>query len=261
MAELIDKVDIVPAPSNGVGQLTQGDMGRYSIRVSEFNPAGGKEEFAVTLPDNPQWGNVLLRAAILKRTSWQTQNIPTIIHAVVYADSMGLDIMAGDVYMAQEGRLSTTAGAKIRHAMGTGRIVGYDVAITEGPLKKFTWVSKNVNGSIDLPNYKAVVTVHIKDWAKPVVYETTLDEWFHGPNPNWRTRPTYMLRRNALSKALEEVAPLGIEADEAPPQTQYMEELLQKSIESIQQQKQIAAANLVPNGRIPYAGQVPQGKP
>ena len=52
---------------------------------------------------------------------------------------------------------------------------------------------------------------------KRQVYETTLSEWFHGPNPNWINRPQYMLRRNALSKALEEVAPMGIEADEAPP--------------------------------------------
>jgi hypothetical protein len=218
MAELIDnKVEIVPAPSDGPGALTQGDMGRYTIRVSEFTPSGTKEEFAVALPNDPKWGDVLLRAAILKRTTWAHCNMPTIIHAVMYSDNMGLDIMAGDTYMAQEGRYSTTAGAKIRHAMASGRIAGYSVDITDGPTKSFAWDSRGAKQSLTLPNYKAVVTVHVKNWLVPITYETTLDEWFAGANPNWRSRPKYMLRRNALSKALEEVSPMGVEADEAPP--------------------------------------------
>jgi hypothetical protein len=217
MAEIIDgKVEIVPS-SGLAGPMTQGDMGRYSIRVSDFTPAGAKEDFSVAVPADEKWGDIMLRAAILKRNTWAHCGIPTIIHAIMYADNMGLDIMAGDVYMAQEGRYSTTAGAKIRHAMSSGRIVGYIVDITSGPVKKFKWSARNVPGEIDLPNYTAKVTVHVKDWTTPVVYETTLSEWFHGPNPNWINRPQYMLRRNALSKALEEVAPMGIEADEAPP--------------------------------------------
>src|SRR5207245_5307778 len=67
------------------------------------------------------------------------------------------------------------------------------------------------------PNLKATVTVQVRDMDKPVTYQTTLVEWFTGRNPNWRTRPAYMLRKNALSKVMEEVAPLGTEADEAPP--------------------------------------------
>lgn len=221
MAELEEQASIIPAPSTGLGQVVQGDMGRYSLRVSEYSPSGKKEEFAVVVPDNPTWGSIMLRAAILKRTTWKNIELPMIILGVKYADDMGLNILAGDVYMAQEGRLSTTAGAKIRHAMGTGKIAGYTVDIVDGPVTKFEYREKNENKSISLPNYKATITVKVKDWDMPMVYSTTLSEWFAGHNPNWRTRPTYMLRKNALSKALEEVAPMGVEGDEAPPLPLY----------------------------------------
>jgi hypothetical protein len=192
--------------------------GEYLIQIKEFDAAGKSTSFSVPVPRNisSTEASVMLRAAVLKRTTWSGKDFPTILHAVIYADRMGLDIMAGDVYTADGGRLSTTASAKIRHAMTSGKIAGYSVTITEGPTisipyksngKDCTWVGKNL---------KAVVSVRVVGWEEPVVYETTLEEWFMGSNPNWRARPAYMLRRNALSKALEEVAPMGIEADEAP---------------------------------------------
>lgn len=193
--------------------------GEYQIEVSEFTPAGTKSKFMVPVPSQltSQEASVMLRAAILKRTTWKQFDFPTVLHAVIYSDRMGLDIMAGDVYMAAEGRISTTAGAKIRHAMSTDRIVGYEVQMTEGPEREFKYEVRGATQTIKLPNWKAKITVHVRGWTIPVVYETELSEWFVGTNPNWRTRPSYMLRKNALSKAMEEVAPLGIEADEAPP--------------------------------------------
>jgi hypothetical protein len=192
--------------------------GEYAISVREIDAAGKGTTFSMAIPDNvsARDASVKLRTFVLKKTTWKDYDIATILHAVLYADSMGLDIMAGDVYSAAGGRLSTTAGAKIRHAMGTGRIAGYEVEITAGPNIKIPMKSL---GTYDGPNYKAKVTVLVKDWVKPVVYETTLSEWFlpQSNNPNWKDRPQYMLRRNALSKALEEVAPVGVEADEAPP--------------------------------------------
>lgn len=190
--------------------------GEYVIEVKEFTQAGGSaSKFMVPVPNNisSQEASVMLRAAILKKTSWAKFDFPTVLHAVIYADRMGLDIMAGDVYMATEGRISTTAGAKIRHAIASGRVDGYDVEITPGPAIKIPYK----DGVYEGPNLKAKVTVYVKGWQKPVVYETTLQEWFVGTNPNWKSRPAYMLRKNALSKTLEEVAPMGIEADEAPP--------------------------------------------
>lgn len=208
MAEPTNITAIVPTAS-----------GEYNIEIKEFSQAGTPSKFVVPVPNSitSQEASVMLRAAILKRTTWKASDFPTILHAVMYSDRMGLDIMAGDVYMAAEGRISTTAGAKIRHAMSTGRIEGYEVDITDGPPTKLPWRTSKEEGQYDGPNLKAKVTVYVKGWKKPVVYETTLAEWFVGANPNWRSRPAYMLRKNALSKALEEVAPMGVEADEAPP--------------------------------------------
>lgn len=198
--------------------ITTTPSGDYAISVREIDAAGKGTTFSMAIPDNvtAKEASVKLRTFVLKKTTWKDFDIATILHAVLYADSMGLDIMAGDVYSAAGGRLSTTAGAKIRHAMGTGRIAGYTVEVTNGPTIKIPMRSL---GTYEGPNYKAKVTVRVTGWADPVVYETTLSEWFlpGSNNPNWKDRPQYMLRRNALSKALEEVAPVGVEADEAPP--------------------------------------------
>ena len=193
--------------------------GEYQIQISEFDAAGKRSNFMVPVPTtiSSHEASVMLRSAVLKRTTWKAFDFPTILHAVIYADRMGLDIMAGDVYSAEGGRLSTTAGAKIRHAMSSGKIEGYDVEITDGPLVKIPYQLKGKDCMWEGPNLKAKITIYVKGWQKPVTYETTLEEWFMGSNPNWRSRPAYMLRRNALSKALEEVAPMGVEADEAPP--------------------------------------------
>lgn len=193
--------------------------GEYQIQISEFDAAGHKSNFMVPVPASitSQEASVMLRSAVLKRTTWKAFDFPTILHAVIYADRMGLDIMAGDVYSAEGGRLSTTAGAKIRHAMSTGKIEGYEVDIQPGSPVTIEFQLKGAKSTWTGPNLKAKVTVYVKGWRAPVTYETTLEEWFMGANPNWRSRPAYMLRRNALSKALEEVAPMGVEGDEAPP--------------------------------------------
>lgn len=193
--------------------------GEYQIAIRDFDAAGKASGFMVPVPNNidAHGASVMLRSAILKKTTWKAFDFPTILHAVIYADRMGLDIMAGDVYMAEEGRISTTAGAKIRHAMASGKIAGYKVEISDGPLITIPYQLKGKDELYKGPNLKAKVTVLVKGWDEPMTYETTLAEWFTGRNPNWRNRPAYMLRRNALSKALEEVAPMGVEADEAPP--------------------------------------------
>lgn len=212
MAEMEGTTKVVKLPY--IEQDTRVD---YSLKVTDYNAAGAKEELSVPVPKDERWGSIMLRTAILKRTTWKNFDVPTIMHATVYADQMGLDIMAGDVYMAEEGRISTTAGAKIRHAMASGRIVGYSVDIEEGKEISIDYQLKGQACKWTGPDLKATVTVRVKDWAEPVVYKTSLAEWFVGRNPNWRTRPAYMLRRNALSKALEEVAPMGVEPEEAPP--------------------------------------------
>ena len=197
--------------------------GEYTLNVKDFEPDGSTSKLSVPLPKDEKWGSILLRAALLKSTTWKNFNMPTVIHAVLYSDQLGLDIMAGDVYMAQEGRLSTSAYAKIKHGMtatdetGKRRITGYSVEIDEGDgIQDFTWKTSKEQGVEHIPNYHIKVTVHVNGWEHPVVYEATLREWFTPANPNWRTRPRYMLRLNALGKAFQEVAPMGVEVDEAP---------------------------------------------
>lgn len=192
--------------------------GEYVLSIKEFDAAGKSSALAVPVPSNMTVQNmsVMLMAAILKNTTWKMHTLATILLAIAYADHMGLDILAGDIYIAAEGRLSTTAGAKIRHAMSTGKIKGYTVDITDGT--QITIKNKQGQEVYKGPNLQAKVSVTVDGWQSPVVYCTTLAEWFVAHNPNWVTRPAYMLRRNALSKALEEVAPMGIEADEAPPE-------------------------------------------
>lgn len=210
MAELLESTAIVPSA---------GASPDYTLTINEFDAAGAKSTLAVPLPKDEKWGNVLLRAALLKKGgSWKTYDIPTIIYAVVYADNLGLDIMAGDVFMATEGRLSTTADAKIKHALASGRLNGYEFTTEEGPIVKIPWKTSKADGVWEGPNYKTTVTVHVKGWEKPLVYTARLKEWFTGANPNWRDRTVYMLEKNAVSKALALVAPMGVEADEAPPQ-------------------------------------------
>jgi hypothetical protein len=204
MAELQENSAIVPSGVN------------YSINISDFDAANNKRTLSVPIPQDQYWGNIMLKVAVLKKNNWKDYDIDFILMACLYADRMGLDIIAGDVYPAQ-GRLATTAGAKIRHAMGTGRIAGYHVEITEGTEISIKYKTKSGEAVWKGKDLRAKVTVDVAGWKNPVIYETSLAEWFVGSNPNWQLRTAYMLRRNALSKALEEVAPLGIEGDEAPP--------------------------------------------
>lgn len=192
--------------------------GEYQLEVRDFTPAGKIDTFRIGFPRETGIElSPFMEAAVLKNTTWKDKAFPIVLHAVYYARRFGLDIMAGDVYMAEEGRFSTTADAKIRHALGTGRIAGYKVVIEPGPVVKIPYQVRGKDEVYEGSNLKATVTVKVKGWEEPVVYSTTLREWFTGRNPNWRFRPEYMLRKNALSKALSEVAPMGVEADEAPP--------------------------------------------
>jgi hypothetical protein len=189
----------------------------YSIVISEFDPAGAKSTLTVPLPRDERWGGLLLRAALLKKGgNWKQYDIPTILYAIIYAEHLHLDIEAGDVYMAAEGRMSTTAGAKVKHALASGRIKGMKVETVEGDPVSIPWKTANASGEWKGPNYRTTVTLKVEGWDEPFIYTATLREWFTGANPNWRSRPVYMLEQNALGKACERVVPMGTEADEAP---------------------------------------------
>lgn len=206
------------AEIEGTGAIVPVAAGAYTLDIIEYDGAGKKSTLSVPLPQDEKWGSVMLRAALLKKGgSWKAYDLPTIIYAVVYADNLGLDIMAGDVYCAEEGRLSTTAGAKHKHAMQSGKIKGYSVEMESGPTIDIPYTVKGESKTWRGPNLTATVTVLHRDLEQPIVYKTTLVEWFMGRNPNWRERSAHMLRKNALGKAMEEAVPMGTETDEAPP--------------------------------------------
>jgi hypothetical protein len=208
MAEQASNVGLVPDAK-----------GEYSLTIRDFSAAGTVSQFVVPVPSNfnSKEATLMLRAAILKSTTWKEHPFAAVLHACMYAENYGLDIMAGDVYMPPGGRLSTTAGAKIKHAIGTGKIEGYNVTIEEGPRIKITYSTGGKQAVWEGAELTAKVTVKVKGWKEAITYEAKLSEWFVGTNPNWRDRAAYMLRKNALSKAFDEVAPMGTEADEAPP--------------------------------------------
>lgn len=189
----------------------------YNLDIVEFDAAGKRSVLSMPVPADAVWGDRMFRAALLKQTTWKEHTVPTILHAVYYSDNLGLDIMAGDVYMAAEGRLSTTAGAKIKHALGSGRIEGYSYKVEPGEAISLPWKTSKAEGNFATTNMRVTVTVRVKGWQEPFVYSATLKEWFTGRNPNWRERTEHMLVQNAISKALAFVAPMGVEADEMPP--------------------------------------------
>lgn len=197
--------------------------GQYQISVKEVDAGGNKSSFDIALPDTRDWKlswGVLHRAALAKKGSsqWGAKSVAEIINAIIYADSLGLSFEQGDVYSV-DGRLNTTADAKIKYALNSGKIGGYEIQVEEIPGKplKLKYKAGGAENVYETSEYVARVTVTVKGWEKPFVYEAYLSEWFQGSNPNWRTRPKYMLGKNATSKALTMVAPMGgVGSDEAP---------------------------------------------
>lgn len=200
----------------------------YSISIKDVAPGGQVETYLVPIADSVEWKNwtLMLRAAVLKKGNsvWRDKPIPEILHAIVYAESLGLDIVQGDVYVAEGGRLAVTNDARIKSALGSGRIAGYRYEVSEIPAEEDKadpkwrdWETKNASGTYEGPNLRSKVTVGVKGWTEQVVYETTLDQWFLGRNANWRTRTPYMFRKSSIAHALNEVCPIGLDEAEVPP--------------------------------------------
>lgn len=186
-----------------------------ALKVREFSAAGGKNEYSMALPKEGPWLDRQLKAMCLKAGPMAEQNMGNILCAIMYAEEMGLSVILGDLYFVN-GRIATTADAKIRHALGSGLIAGYNVEITKGKLVVFKYQMKGKEEVWQGEDLHAKVTVKVKGWESPVIYEADLRDWFNGANAAWREHTAFMFRKNCLSKALSEVAPLGVDADEIP---------------------------------------------
>lgn len=204
------------------------------LQAKDFTSLG-RGEYAITMPTEGPWFERSIKAMCLKNGPMATESMGNILCAVLYAEEMGLSAILGDLYFVN-GRIATTADAKIRHALSSGIVAGYNVEITKGKLVVFTYTYKSVEKEFQTEDLHAKVTVKVKGWDEPVVYEADLKDWFNGANAAWREHTAFMFRKNCLSKALSEVAPLGVDADEIPAQTPQVPKEILEALTSIKQE-------------------------
>jgi hypothetical protein len=187
--------------------------GEYMLDIKEFDASGHASKFIVKVPDSAdfrQW-SVMQRVALLKKGPWAKSPIHEILFGIAYAESLGLDIMRGDVYPTGEGRLGIANKAKIKLALATGNIEGIETTI------KDTGKPVELTGCIQKTDLECTVTIHVKGWKVPLVRTAKLSRWFKAKNPNWVGNPEHMLELNTVAHACEFVNPTATEEDEAPP--------------------------------------------
>jgi hypothetical protein len=205
MADLKDNAAIVPA-----GATTS-----YALTIREFDAAGRSSDLTVQVPLDATIetikGNLLLRAAILKSTTWNKFNIPQILHAIMFADRLGLDIELGDVY-STDGRPAISAEGRIKLALATGRIKGISTQWREldDPAPAGCVLKKDL---------ECTVTIQVADWDKPVVRTARLSRWFKN-TPAWKERPEHQLELNTIGHACRLIRPVGDPADTPEPEPQ-----------------------------------------
>lgn len=195
----------------------------YTITLNRYGADGKPRPLTVRIPENADLDLMrkqpLLLAALLKDSDpiWMNYEPGFVLEAVLYAQTLGLDIIQKDIYPI-EGRLAVSDKAKIRYARSQG---GYrhEVAMEPGEAITLPWRTAKESGNYVGTNLRATVRIYSKEFGDvPLnVYSTTLKAWFKGSNPNWRDRPDEMLRLRCIAKAYEEVCPVGTEPDEAPP--------------------------------------------
>jgi hypothetical protein len=187
--------------------------GEYLLEAKEYDASGKTSMIRAPLPDTGEFAkwSLIQQALMLKKGAWSGSPFSEIIFAIAYANSKGLDILAGDVYSTGSGRIATSNKAKIKQALATNRIEGIeteitqlneDIALVGCPLKK---------------DIECKATIHIKGWKAPIIRKSRLSRWFNAKNPNWKDRPEHMLELNTVAHALEFVNPTATEDDEAPP--------------------------------------------
>lgn len=192
------------------------------LEVESIDVSKNRFAFSVAIPndvDFKEWG-ILQRAAVAKsdvNSPWYEQQLTTIINAIVYAERLGLSFEEGDVYVV-EGKIAMTAKARRKRGLSSGKVLGFTVKTEELEDMKVQYVVRQTQQTWEGKNLKTTVTMKIDGWDEPLVYETTLKEWFKGSNPNWRDRPRYMLEENAIGHAMDRIVPAGFSTEEAPPQ-------------------------------------------
>lgn len=186
-------------------------QGEFVISVNEYDAAGKVTALSVNMPTSPdfkQW-SLMQQVVMLKKGAWSKSPISEVLWGVTYANSLGLDVMQGDVYPIGEGRIATSNKAKIKLALGTGRIRSIETTITE-------LADAAPAGCAAKKDLECTATIEVQGFTKPIVRKARLSRWFKAKNPNWVGNPEHMLELNTVAHACEYVAPGGTEADELP---------------------------------------------
>jgi len=204
MAELEGSTTVAPgAPSS------------YAITVAEFDAAGKKSVISVSLAPDATLDtikrNLLLRACILKSTTWNKYNIPVILHAIMFADSLGLSIELGDVYTT-DGRPAINAEGRIKLAQRDPRYRGHKTTFREieRPLPK------GMEKCVLANELECTVQVFVDGWQEPITRVALLSRWWKN-TPAWNERPEHQLELNTLGHACRFLGSAAIgDPDDAP---------------------------------------------
>jgi hypothetical protein len=186
--------------------------GEYLLEARQFDAAGKSITLKAPLPTTAEFArwSLLQQAIMLKSGSWSQSPLNEIVFAIAYAQSKGLDILAGDVYSTGSGRIATSNKAKIKLALATDRIEGIETDIKALPEKV------TIGGQLQ-NDLECTAVIHVKGWKNPIVRKARLSRWYNARNPNWKDRPEHMLELNTVAHALEYINPVATEDDEAPP--------------------------------------------
>lgn len=226
--------------------------GGYTITVRRFSSGGDVKPLVVHIPENASMdsirNNPVLLAAVLKDGDpiWSQMEPGFVLVAVLKATGLGLDILEGDIYPV-EGRLGISDWAKIKYARSKGyRAV---VRFTTGDQVNWSWETKREKGIWTGTNDKCEVDVLDKNDKLISTYGTTLKAWWEGRSNEWRNRPAESLRRKTIARAYQEVCPVGIDPEEAPPieplglAPMGLAEQLTKSVAAAQAQPKFVQSN------------------
>jgi hypothetical protein len=204
----------------GVPVEPPGLDGGYKITIKRFNAAGTAHDLVAWIPEKASPAairdNPVLLTAVLKDgdPTWQPYEPGFILVAALKAAGLGLDLLEGDIYPVQ-GRLGISDWAKIKYARSHGyRAV---VAVKQGPPVQWEWSTNREKGIWTGTNDEYTAQVYDKNDKLVNTYTTTLKAWFVGSSKEWRDRTAESLRRKALARAYQEVCPIGIDPEEAPP--------------------------------------------
>lgn len=201
MADTTNQSHLVPQPGGGL-----------TIKFKEYDALGKATEIEVPMPTvgNFREWTLMQQVAMLKKGSWNKQPINEIMYAIAYANSLGADIMQGEVYPVGDGRIATSDKFKIKKALSTDRIVGMRVSFKELD-------EEAPDGCVLENDLECTIEIDIRGWVAPIIRKGKLSRWFKTKNPNWKENPEHMLEMRVKAKACEDVVPFETGEDEAPP--------------------------------------------